>query len=68
MEAGGLDPKDPASLSALIQGAYKYWTGDPQAAERIGAEGSEAPLRLRLPILKRAIVSLLVRLADSATV
>jgi hypothetical protein len=34
MEAGGLNPTDPASLSALIQGAYKYWTGDPEAAKR----------------------------------
>jgi muramidase (phage lysozyme) len=33
MEAGGLNPKDPASLGALLSGAYKYWTGDPKAAE-----------------------------------
>lgn len=37
MEAGGLDPKDPASLGALVQGAYKYWTGDPTAVEKYNA-------------------------------
>jgi hypothetical protein len=34
MEAGGLNPKDPASLGALLSGAYKYWTGDEKAAEK----------------------------------
>jgi hypothetical protein len=34
MEAGGLNPKDPASLSSLLSGAYKYWTGDEKAAEK----------------------------------
>lgn len=34
MEAGGLNPKDPASLSSLFQGAYKYFTGDQAAAQR----------------------------------
>jgi muramidase (phage lysozyme) len=37
MEAGGLDPKDPASLGALLKGAYSYWTGDPEAAKRYQA-------------------------------
>lgn len=34
IEAGGADPRDPASLGKLIQGAYKYWTGDPEAVKR----------------------------------
>lgn len=34
MEAGGLNPKDPASLTALVKGAYKYWTGDKEAEQR----------------------------------
>jgi muramidase (phage lysozyme) len=34
MEAGGLDPKDPASLGALLKGAYNYWTGDQKAGEK----------------------------------
>jgi hypothetical protein len=37
MEAGGLNPKDPASLTALLTGAYKYWTGDPDAAKTYDA-------------------------------
>jgi hypothetical protein len=37
MEAGGLDPKDPASLTTLLQGAYKYWSGDPEATQRYDA-------------------------------
>lgn len=37
IEAGGADPKDSASLSGLIQGAYKYWTGDPEAVRRYDA-------------------------------
>lgn len=40
MEAGGLDPKDPASLVSLLQGAYKYWSGDPEAAQRYDAATS----------------------------
>lgn len=34
MEAGGLNPKDPASLSALLQGAVKYWGGDKEAGQK----------------------------------
>lgn len=34
VEAGGVNPNDPASLSALLSGAVKYWTGDPEAARR----------------------------------
>jgi hypothetical protein len=34
MEAGGLDPKDPASLSSLVAGAAKYWSGNPEAVEK----------------------------------
>lgn len=40
MEAGGLDPKDPASLTTLLQGAYKYWSGDPEATQRYDAATS----------------------------
>lgn len=40
MEAGGLNPKDPASLSSLVQGAYKYWSGDKQAEQKYNT-GSE---------------------------
>lgn len=34
MEAGGLDPKDPASLGSLLKGAYSYWTGDKEAEKK----------------------------------
>lgn len=34
MEAGGLNPKDPASLVSLVQGAYRYFSGDPAAAQK----------------------------------
>lgn len=37
MEAGGLDPRDPASLTALVTGAAKYWSGDPEAVSRYEA-------------------------------
>lgn len=48
MEAGGLNPNDPASLSSLISGAYKYWTGDPDAAKKYEAgAGRERELTKR---------------------
>lgn len=31
VEAGGANPDDPASLSKLVTGALKYWTGDKDA-------------------------------------
>lgn len=31
IEASGANPRDPASLGKLLQGAYKYWSGDKQA-------------------------------------
>lgn len=34
VEASGVNPNDPASLSALIGGALKYWSGDPEAKKR----------------------------------
>jgi hypothetical protein len=34
MEAGGLDHKDPASMTKLVSGAYNYWTGEPEAVKR----------------------------------
>lgn len=34
IEASGANASDPASLSALIKGAYQYWTGDPEAVGR----------------------------------
>ncbi|WP_130228880.1 hypothetical protein [Bradyrhizobium sp. Leo121] len=37
VEASGVNPNDPASLSALISGALKYWTGDPEAKKRYDA-------------------------------
>lgn len=37
VEASGVNPNDPASLSALVSGALKYWTGDPEARQRYEA-------------------------------
>lgn len=34
MEAGGLNPRDPASLSSLLKGAYQYFTGDQGSVQR----------------------------------
>lgn len=34
VEAGGANPRDPASLGKLLQGAYKYWSGDKEAEKR----------------------------------
>lgn len=34
VEASGANPDDPASLSKLISGALKYWTGDADAKKR----------------------------------
>jgi hypothetical protein len=34
VEASGANPNDPASLSALISGALKYWSGDKDAKKR----------------------------------
>jgi hypothetical protein len=34
VEASGANPDDPASLSALISGALKYWGGDAEAKKR----------------------------------
>jgi hypothetical protein len=34
VEAGGANPDDPASLSKLLTGALKYWTGDQDAKKR----------------------------------
>lgn len=34
VEASGANPDDPASLSALISGALKYWSGDADAKKR----------------------------------
>jgi hypothetical protein len=34
VEASGVNPNDPASLSALVSGALKYWTGDAEAKRR----------------------------------
>jgi hypothetical protein len=34
IEASGANPNDPASLSALISGALKYWSGDKDAKKR----------------------------------
>jgi hypothetical protein len=34
VEAGGANPKDPASLYKLIGGAIKYWTGDKEAEKK----------------------------------
>jgi hypothetical protein len=34
VEASGVNPNDPASLSALISGALKYWSGDQTAKQR----------------------------------
>lgn len=34
IEANGASPHDPASLSGLVKGAYKYWTGDPEAEKK----------------------------------
>jgi len=40
MEAGGLNPKDPASLSSLFQGAYRYFSGDQTAANKFDQASS----------------------------
>lgn len=37
VEASGVNPNDPASLSALISGALKYWSGDQEAKKRYDA-------------------------------
>lgn len=37
MEAGGLNPRDPASLGALLKGAASYWSGDKQAEQTYNA-------------------------------
>jgi len=37
VEASGVNPNDPASLSALISGALKYWSGDAEAKKRYEA-------------------------------
>lgn len=37
VEASGVNPNDPASLSALVSGALRYWTGDPEARQRYDA-------------------------------
>lgn len=37
VEASGANPNDPASLSALISGALKYWSGDAEAKKRYEA-------------------------------
>jgi hypothetical protein len=34
VEASGTKPNDPASLSALLSGALKYWSGDADAKKR----------------------------------
>lgn len=34
VEAGGANPRDPASLYNLIGGAIKYWSGDKEAGQR----------------------------------
>lgn len=34
VEASGANPSDPASLSALLSGALKYWSGDKDAKKR----------------------------------
>jgi hypothetical protein len=34
VEASGANPNDPASLSALISGALKYWSGDKDAKKK----------------------------------
>jgi hypothetical protein len=34
VEASGANPNDPASLSALVSGALKYWSGDKDAKKR----------------------------------
>lgn len=34
VEASGANPDDPASLSSLISGALKYWSGDKDAKKR----------------------------------
>jgi hypothetical protein len=34
VEASGANPNDPASLSALLSGALKYWSGDKDAKKR----------------------------------
>jgi hypothetical protein len=34
VEASGANPDDPASLTKLISGALKYWTGDAEAKKR----------------------------------
>lgn len=34
VEAGGADPRDPASLGKLLQGAFQYWTGNKEAERR----------------------------------
>jgi len=33
-EAGGASPTDPGTPLTSIKGAYKYWTGDPEAVQR----------------------------------
>jgi hypothetical protein len=37
VEASGANPDDPASLSALISGALKYWSGNQSAKQRYDA-------------------------------
>jgi hypothetical protein len=37
VEASGANPNDPASLSKLIHGALKYWSGDADAKKRYEA-------------------------------
>ena len=45
IEAGGANPRDPASLGKLVQGAFKYWTGDEEAVQRYDtAKSREAAL------------------------
>jgi hypothetical protein len=34
VEASGANPNDPASLSKLVTGALKYWTGDAEAKKK----------------------------------
>src|SRR5687768_13522633 len=37
VEAGGANPRDPASLYKLIGGAVKYWSGDKEAEKTYDA-------------------------------
>jgi hypothetical protein len=53
MEAGGLNPNDPASLSALIKGAVRLIQSDPEAAASYETATGRERSRGELPVYRR---------------